>query len=318
MPEPAPEGKRIDEILIAAEEIVAESDPYPQLMNWVHVRTRDPVIRREVLLQEGELYDPARVAETERNLRRLAFIAVARVVAVQGRSPGTVALLVVTKDLWSIRLNSELAMVGSLLQRLRVRPSETNFLGLGQQLSADLWLKLDVLQVGQSYTDRRLLGSRLTLSESGALIFNRETGRLEGSRGAVGFGLPLTSLEQRWGYTIAGELAAPDLAHLPRRGHLAAPVPRRRPRPLRLRRRGARRERARHALVRQRLQARALRRRGRLSPPLRASRRPHRGASARSCSRAISPGARPRPTSPRSPASTSPGTRGCATSRRSG
>ena len=51
--EPSPEGKRLEEVLVAAEDVIAESDPYPNFLNLAHVRTREQVIRRESLLELG-------------------------------------------------------------------------------------------------------------------------------------------------------------------------------------------------------------------------------------------------------------------------
>lgn len=203
--EEAPEGKRIEEVLVSSEDIVAPTDPYPQLLNLVHIKTRRSVILKEVevLLKVGEPYRVDLAEETERNLRRLPVLAIARVVPVKGASPDGVGVLIVTKDLWSIRINSEFNFANMLLQRLRVRPTEQNFLGLDKALSLDFDLRLDTVSLGQAYTDRRLFGSFLTLAESAALIFNREDFRLEGSRGALTFGLPLVSLRSEWGYGLS-------------------------------------------------------------------------------------------------------------------
>src|SRR5688500_6553700 len=54
--EPAPEGKRLEEVLVASEDVVAPSDPYPLLLNVFHARTREQVVRREVLLEPGRPY----------------------------------------------------------------------------------------------------------------------------------------------------------------------------------------------------------------------------------------------------------------------
>src|SRR6202162_2810069 len=40
----------------------------------LHIETRESVIRKFLLFREGEPYDPARLEETERNLRVLPFL----------------------------------------------------------------------------------------------------------------------------------------------------------------------------------------------------------------------------------------------------
>lgn len=197
--EPAPEGKRLEEVLVASEDVFVPSDPYPMFLNIFHARTREPVIRREVLLAPGDLWDTHRVQETERNLRRLFQLAVAKVVAVKGKEGG-VALLVVTRDRWSLRLSNSFTLIGSLLQFLQLQLIEVNFNGWGQQLAVNTTVRLDTFSVGQLFVERRLLSSRWYLGETASLIFNRQTGALEGTSGTVDLARPLISLDQEWGF----------------------------------------------------------------------------------------------------------------------
>ncbi len=201
--EPAPEGKRVEEILVSSEDVFAPSDPYPSFLNLIHVRTREEVLRREVLISAGDLWDAHRIAETERNLRRLFQLAVARVVAVKGRDGG-IAMLVVTKDRWSLRLSNSFILIGSLLQLLQLQLIEVNFNGWGQQLAVNTTVRLDTFSVGQLFVERRLLSSRWYFGETAGLVFNRQTGALEGTSGEVTFGRPIISLDQEWGFLANG------------------------------------------------------------------------------------------------------------------
>ncbi|NPC49058.1 hypothetical protein D7X99_13210 [Corallococcus sp. AB032C] len=196
--EPAPQGKVLEEVLVTAEEVVAPMDPYPSLLNIFHVRTRDEVVRQEVLITPGQPYSEALVAESVRNLRKLGLFSVVRAVPVKGSAPDKVALLLVTKDLWSLRLNNEFSAVGSLLLYLRLQGTEQNFLGRGKKVALDFIMRLDTFSFGQSYTDRRVLGSRWSLTESAAVLINRDTGRAEGSRGSLVVSRPLYSLATPW------------------------------------------------------------------------------------------------------------------------
>ncbi|RKG68620.1 hypothetical protein D7W79_33930 [Corallococcus exercitus] len=196
--EPAPEGKVLEEVLVTAEEVVAPMDPYPSLLNIFHVRTRDDIVRQEVLIAPGQPYSEALVAESVRNLRKLGLFSVVRAVPVKGSAPGRVALLLVTKDLWSLRLNNEFSAVGSLLLYLRLQGTEQNFLGRGKKVALDFIMRLDTFSFGQSYTDKRVLGSRWSLTESAAVLINRDTGKAEGSRGSLSLSRPLYSLATPW------------------------------------------------------------------------------------------------------------------------
>lgn len=199
--EPQPEGKRIEEVLIASENIFAAGDPYPALLNLFHLRTKEEVIRRELLLFPGQPYQEELAGETERNLRRLFILAVAQVVPVKGKAGG-VSVLVVTRDRWSLRLNSDFSFVGRLLRYLRLRPTEQNFLGLNRQLALDGVLKLDTLQLGQLYQDNRVLGQELLFGETASLVLNRRSLAPEGTLGQAVLGRPLLSLESSWGFSL--------------------------------------------------------------------------------------------------------------------
>ncbi len=204
--EPSPEGKRVDEVLVATENIFAASDPWPQFLNLFHWRTRESVVRREVLLAPGDDYQAARVMETERNLRRLFMLAVVKVVPVKStQSADGVGLLVVTKDRWSLRLSNSFTLIGPLLQTLRLSLTEINFNGWGQSASLDMLLRLDTLSLGQTFIERRLFGSRLYFGETASIVINRQTGTPEGTSGEVVFGRPVITLDQTWGALVTAD-----------------------------------------------------------------------------------------------------------------
>ena len=67
-------------------------------------RTRDEVIRRELLFAVGDTLDPVIVAETERNLRRLLYLGDASI-SITDRGSSGVDLTVVVQDLYSRALS---------------------------------------------------------------------------------------------------------------------------------------------------------------------------------------------------------------------
>ncbi len=201
-----PEGKKIGEVKIVTGDVVGPRDPWPRLVNIFHVVTKDGIIRREVLLKPGEPYRELAARETERILRTLGsgtdILSVARVLPVASPVPGQVDVLVVTKDLWSIRLNSSYTLVGTALRYLRVRPSEQNFLGRNKQLSLDFELDPATTSLGLIFSDRRFLGTPLTFAQSGSIILNRDSGRAEGFKTGLSLGRALYALQDRWSYGV--------------------------------------------------------------------------------------------------------------------
>lgn len=198
--DPSPDGKTIGEVFIEREEIFPENNP--KLFDVLHVKTRDQVVRREVLLHPGDRWDAQHALETERNLRRIFFLSVAKVVPLASREPGRVDVLVVTQDKWSLRLSNSFTLIGTLLQFLQLTLVEVNFNGWGQRLSLDTTLRLDTFAIGQSFTERRLFSSRWSFSEAASLVFNRQTGAVEGSVGEVITGYPIITLDQPWGFLV--------------------------------------------------------------------------------------------------------------------
>ena len=202
--EPAPEGLAVDEVLVYSEDIVGPEDPYPSFVNWPHVKTKRAVVDEELLLRPGQPWDAGRAQESARVLRSLGTLSVARVVPVKSATPGAVSVLVVTKDLWSIRFNQVFTLVGPLLTYYRNQPHERNFLGRNAVVGLEFVYKRDTLAVGERVEQRRFLGSRVTAAQSAALVLNHGTGELEGGRAWLYLGQPLYTLAPQWGWSVSG------------------------------------------------------------------------------------------------------------------
>jgi hypothetical protein len=202
--DPHPEGKRIEEVVVASEDVFAPSDPWPMFLNWFHWKTKEDIVRREVLLGPGDTWSQAKIEETERNLRGHTIFAVAKVLAVKGKQGG-IALLVVTKDRWSLRAEWSYLIVGTVLEYLDVPITEINFLGRDLQLTIEPNLQRDIFQIGESFTAPRILGTKVTFAEQASMIINRATGKVEGSDGLLELVRPLITLDQTWGFEVVAE-----------------------------------------------------------------------------------------------------------------
>ncbi len=203
-PDPRPEGKTIEKVLIIRHPIVEKSDPWPEFVNIFHITTREHIVRQELLFEAGQVYDEDRVRESARNLRGLPLLfSTVRIVTAQGSRPDRVVVVVITKDLWSIRLNMNGNYGGGVFNYFWMTPSEQNFLGYNQQLSLHFYIDRAVYALGEIYRVPRLFGSRLALLEFLALRVNHESGEVEGGFGEVVLERPLFSLSSRWGYSLS-------------------------------------------------------------------------------------------------------------------
>jgi hypothetical protein len=200
-----PEGQVLEAVEVVPLEVLEDRDVPPLkfawgFLNWFHSVTRPGVIRREVLLEVGQPWDQALVDETARNLRTLPQLSTVLCVPIRGSAPGRVRLLVVTKDVWSLRLNSDWRFNGGRLQSLTLQPTEENLFGSHQQIAGQFQLDLASMSFGGSYTIPRIDTSWFGGTVQGNVIVNRATGQAEGSFGGLSYGQPLYSTLAEWSW----------------------------------------------------------------------------------------------------------------------
>ncbi len=201
--DPSPEGKTVERVDVVPLDVFEERDILPRWLDVFHVTTREGVIRREVLLHPGDRYTQAVVDDIIRNLRRLPGVpqlSAVLVVAAKGRDPDHVVLVVITKDVWSLRLNWDVVADPGGLDELVLQPSETNFLGTHQILGATFVLEPLTYTIGTHYTVPSIAGTRIATQVSADVMVNKETGNPEGSYGTLLAGEPLFAGTTEWAW----------------------------------------------------------------------------------------------------------------------
>jgi hypothetical protein len=161
------------------------------LANGLHFRTREWVIRQELLFKEGDVYDRKLLDESERNLRSLGFLGK---VDIQDRKTddGGVVVSVKTQDQWSTVVAFSGQMVGKHYSA-GTYFEEHNLLGWGKTLVVG-YTKTTEKQTSQvSFLDPNLLGKRLVLD---ANVYHRSDGYLYD----VALGSPFYSLETKYSF----------------------------------------------------------------------------------------------------------------------
>lgn len=201
-PEPNPEGKIVEDIDIVSLDIIEKRDPAPRFLNVFHFTTRPHVVRRELLLSPGEPFSQVLCDETARNLRQLHQLSLVACVAERGSRPDRVRVLVVTKDIWSLRLNSEFQLAAGKIEYLSLQPSEENLFGTHHSAAMQFAMQPLSYEFGGRYLVRRLFGSRVALSTEAGLIMNRTSGSAEGSYGTVSLSKPLYSTRTPWSWSF--------------------------------------------------------------------------------------------------------------------
>ncbi len=173
---------------------------YGQALDHLHATTRPSVIRRELVLRVGEPYRQVLADDTLRNLRHLVQLSVVLVVAARGSDDGKVRVVVVTKDVWSIRLNWDLTLVPGGIEQFFAQPSEENVGGMHHVASGLFVLDPSTVTVGGGYEIPRLGASRVALDADADVVLNRDTGAAEGSSMLLDVGQPLYSGLTDWSW----------------------------------------------------------------------------------------------------------------------
>jgi len=156
----------------------------------LHVKTREGVVRRRLLLKPGEPFDARKLQESERHLRALGFFYDACVEALAVRADGSVDILVVTRDVWTLGGGGGFQRQGggnTISASLR----DTNFLGTGRHFLLKYTDDPDRRESVFRFDDPAVLGTRVEISAKLAE-------RSDGHRYAVGLGRPFYALDSRW------------------------------------------------------------------------------------------------------------------------
>jgi hypothetical protein len=203
--EPSPWGKVIGRVHIYNEDVFAEKSAFLQFFNLFHVTTRERAIRNELVIGEGEVWDQERVEETARRLRDPLWSSVIAAIPVTSAEAGKVELFVVTRDIWSLRLNTQYTFQEGQLTNLSTSISENNFLGTRSVLAAAVTMDQGTLAVGPLFIDKNLLGQHVELRARVDAIVNRDDllersdWNREGSQSTIALSRNLWSLASEWG-----------------------------------------------------------------------------------------------------------------------
>ncbi|MBV9946717.1 MAG: hypothetical protein JOZ69_07710 [Myxococcales bacterium] len=198
--DPAPEGKIVDHVTVVPLDVIEPRDPLPLWVNLLHATSRESVIRRELLVREGQRYQQVLVDDSIRNLRRLPQVSAILVVATRTADPDRAGVVIITKDVWSLRLNWDILLTAGGLDRFEALPAEWNFLGTHQTLTGHFVYEPSALTFGAGYTAPRIGSSRVALDAAVDVMVNRQTGRPEGSLGSLVAGEPLYSPQTEWAW----------------------------------------------------------------------------------------------------------------------
>lgn len=177
-----------------------------------NVRTRDSVIRREVLVAEGDAFNTTKIRQSRRRLVNTGYFEKVNIARSAGSAPDKVVLTirVVEKSTGELSIGGGFSTQDGPLGTIGLK--ETNFLGRGYDLRLSFQLSLRSNQIDFSFTDKHFLGRDVSL---GFDLFRTDRGfqgnfsqesafRLESMGGRVRFGYRISEdLRQSFNYELA-------------------------------------------------------------------------------------------------------------------
>jgi hypothetical protein len=169
-----------------------------RLANRLHARTRAGVIRGTLLVNPGDRYDSARVAESERALRHLSVFSRVRIDTT--RLDGRLALRVATTDGWSTKPQIGYSSAGGDVTWM-VGLVEDNLLGTATSLTAVYNRTPDRRTFDLGHVNPHFFSRRGWLQ---AVLSNKS----DGNRGTWRVGVPFYETAARHGLTSDGEAAS--------------------------------------------------------------------------------------------------------------
>lgn len=158
--EPSPWGKTIGHITIRNEDVFAEPNGL-RFFNIFHSTTKPRTIRRELTFDEGQVWDQDLIAESARRIKDPLYTSVVAIIPIKSATEGKVDVLVVTRDIWSLRLNTQYAIQENSLTNLTISVSENNFLGLRKTVALTMLMDQGSVSVGPLFIDKNFLGQHL-------------------------------------------------------------------------------------------------------------------------------------------------------------
>lgn len=152
-----------------------------RLANRLHVVTREEVVRRELLFKPGELWDPLKALESERNLRANGSFRRVDLSPAPQAPNGPVDVYVRTKDSWTTNPNLSFGTEGGKTF-YSYGLEENNLLGYGKRVGFAHGQDGQDRSDSFVYGDPRFLGTRLRLSGSFADASDGESSALDLTR----------------------------------------------------------------------------------------------------------------------------------------
>ena len=199
---------QVDDVFETREPLSA---PY-RLANDLHISTHTQTIASQLLFHTGDSFSRQTLDETERLLRGRRYLNDATIEPVRYNADNTVDVVVKVHDVWTLSPGLSFGRKGGA-NSTRLEFEDTNFLGLGKQVSLSRSSNVDRTSWKLLYKDPNLFGSWWNLTTSYANLS-------DGGEKIVQLARPFYSLDSRWSFDVGGSDTANDMSEYVQ-GHVA-------------------------------------------------------------------------------------------------
>ena len=201
-------GARIGNIEVQVDDVFEHTThlaaPY-RIANNLHISTHDGTVQQQLLFHSGDRYDRRVLDETARLLRAQRYLGEASVEPVNyNEADNTVDVLVRVHDVWTLSPGLSFGRKGGE-NSARVKFEDTNFLGLGKELSFGRSSDVDRTAWELGYVDPNVLGSWWRLSADYAALS-------DGQAKALSLERPFYALDARWSAGFSGLDSTSDVS----------------------------------------------------------------------------------------------------------
>lgn len=164
---------------------------FESTLNFMHFRTREDVVRQELLFREGDCYEAYRIEESARNLRAFSIFADARIMQAPVIDENAIDLHIITRDRFTLRAEiSASHNAGTTKNRISV--GDKNLFGRNKSLHFSHTKVEDEDTNRVTYKDNRIW-------QHYAMFTQHEEAR-GGSQQQLSLSRPFRSLDDRHAY----------------------------------------------------------------------------------------------------------------------
>ena len=200
----APEGRPVCAVKTFREDPFVLSERVPLWLNRFHATTSEQTLLDLARVQPNAVWTDGLRLDLARRMATPAILAVAIAAPVTTEScDDGVDLLLVTRDMWSLRFIARPELDGNQITRVTLGATENNLAGEHLQLALVAYKDRDFWELGPVIQKRRIAGTMLAGGLSASAIFTPGLDLEPGYRANATLGLPVETAADSFGWSLS-------------------------------------------------------------------------------------------------------------------